>query len=175
MAIFSVYVVNKAGGLIYQLDSYAPRAEAEKTFSYPLDLLLKLHDERVLVAFGQRDGIRGGLGSGRRRGVGRGRAPVLRKWVGCRCGAGGKGVVSGPLSPRWNPGAAASLTISFTSAVGHAVLAINGMDVNGKYTADGKEVLEYLGNPANYPVSIRFGRPRLTSNEKLMLASMFHS
>ncbi|KAF6334568.1 trafficking protein particle complex 4 [Rhinolophus ferrumequinum] len=84
MAIFSVYVVNKAGGLIYQLDSYAPRAEAEKTFSYPLDLLLKLHDERVLVAFGQRDGIR----------------------------------------------------------VGHAVLAINGMDVNGKYTADGKEVLE---------------------------------
>ncbi|EDL95309.1 rCG58353, isoform CRA_d [Rattus norvegicus] len=49
------------------------------------------------------------------------------------------------------------------------------MDVNGKYTADGKEVLEYLGNSANYPVSIRFGRPRLTSNEKLMLASMFHS
>ncbi|XP_060016534.1 trafficking protein particle complex subunit 4 isoform X1 [Lagenorhynchus albirostris] len=117
MAIFSVFVVNKAGGLIYQLDSYAPRAEAEKTFSYPLDLLLKLHDDRVLVAFGQRDGIR----------------------------------------------------------VGHAVLAINGVDVSGKYTADGKEVLEYLGNPANYPVSIRFGRPRLTSNEKLMLASMFHS
>ncbi|XP_040833019.1 trafficking protein particle complex subunit 4 isoform X5 [Ochotona curzoniae] len=84
MAIFSVYVVNKAGGLIYQLDSYAPRAEAEKTFSYPLDLLLKLHDERVLVAFGQRDGIR----------------------------------------------------------VGHAVLAINGADVNGKYTADGIEMLE---------------------------------
>ena len=70
MAIFSVYVVNKAGGLIYQLDSYAPRAEAEKTFSYPLDLLLKLHDERVLVAFGQRDGIRGGLGSVPGRGEG---------------------------------------------------------------------------------------------------------
>uniref|UniRef100_A0A8C3SLF7 Uncharacterized protein n=1 Tax=Chelydra serpentina TaxID=8475 RepID=A0A8C3SLF7_CHESE len=59
--------------------------------------------------------------------------------------------------------------------VGHAVLSINGIDVNGKYTADGKEVLEYLGNPTNYPVSIRFGRPRLSSNEKLMLASMFHS
>lgn len=80
MAIFSVYVVNKAGGLIYQLDSYAPRAEAEKTFSYPLDLLLKLHDERVLVAFGQRDGIRGGLGSAReggpRRWAGASRFPV---------------------------------------------------------------------------------------------------
>ncbi|XP_074832893.1 trafficking protein particle complex subunit 4 isoform X2 [Carettochelys insculpta] len=59
MAIFSVYVVNKAGGLIYQLDHYAPRSEAEKTFSFPLDLVLKLHDERVVVAFGQRDNIRG--------------------------------------------------------------------------------------------------------------------
>ena len=55
------------------------------------------------------------------------------------------------------------------------MLAINGVDVNGKFTADGKEVLGYLSNPANYPVSIRSGRPRLTSNEKLMLASMFHS
>uniref|UniRef100_A0A2K5R845 Trafficking protein particle complex subunit n=1 Tax=Cebus imitator TaxID=2715852 RepID=A0A2K5R845_CEBIM len=96
MAIFSVYVMNKPGGLIYQLDSYTPRAQAEKTSSYPLDLLLKLHDERVWVAF-----------------------------------------------------------------VGHAVLAIGGMDVNSKYTSDRKEVLDYLGKPANYP--------------KLMLASMFHS
>ncbi|NWI55135.1 TPPC4 protein, partial [Calyptomena viridis] len=59
--------------------------------------------------------------------------------------------------------------------VGHAVLAINGTEVNGRFTADGKDVLEFLGNPANYPVSIRFGRHRLSSNEKLMLASMFHS
>ncbi|KAK9394928.1 trafficking protein particle complex subunit 4 [Crotalus adamanteus] len=117
MAIFSVFVVNKAGGLVYQLDHYAPRAEAEKIFSFPLDLVLRAHDERVLVAFGQRDGIR----------------------------------------------------------VGHAVLAINGADVNGRLTADGKDVQEFLGNPANYPVAIRFGRPRLSSNEKLMLASMFHS
>uniref|UniRef100_A0A8P4GST3 Trafficking protein particle complex subunit n=1 Tax=Dicentrarchus labrax TaxID=13489 RepID=A0A8P4GST3_DICLA len=59
MVIFSVYVVNKAGGLIYQYDNYVPRAEAEKTFSYPLDLVLKHHDEKVVVSFGQRDGIRG--------------------------------------------------------------------------------------------------------------------
>lgn len=159
MAIFSVYVVNKAGGLIYQWDSYSPRAEAEKTFSYPLDLLLKLHDERVLVAFGQRDGIRGGLGWAR----GRGRLCGSGLVGGCRIGADRAGAwIGAPV-------------IFVSSAVGHAVLAINGMDVNGKYTADGKEVLEYLGNSANYPVSIRFGRPRLTSNEKLMLASMFHS
>ncbi|XP_043821816.1 trafficking protein particle complex subunit 4-like [Dromiciops gliroides] len=55
--IFSVYVVNKAGGLIYQLDNYTPPAKAEKTFSFPLDLLLKLHDERILVTFGQQDSI----------------------------------------------------------------------------------------------------------------------
>lgn len=60
MAIFSVYVVNKAGGLIYQYDNYVPRTEVEKTFSFPLDIVLKIHDEKVVVSFGQRDGIRGG-------------------------------------------------------------------------------------------------------------------
>ncbi|KAM6295783.1 trafficking protein particle complex subunit 4 isoform 1-T1 [Aegotheles albertisi] len=143
MAIFSVYVVNKAGGLIYQLDHYAPRADTEKTFSFPLDLVLRPHDERVVVAFGQRDGIRG----------------------------------EGQAGGRGPGGTAHGLTDTLTTvpAVGHAVLAINGTEVNGRFTADGKDVLEFLGNPANYPVSIRFGRHRLSSNEKLMLASMFHS
>lgn len=59
MVIFSVYVVNKAGGLIYQYDNYVPRSEVEKTFSYPLDVVLKHHDEKVIVSFGQRDGIKG--------------------------------------------------------------------------------------------------------------------
>lgn len=59
--------------------------------------------------------------------------------------------------------------------MGHAVLSINGVDVAGKNTAEGKDIMEYLKDPANYPVSIRFGRARLSSNEKLMLASMFHS
>lgn len=61
MVIFSVYVVNKAGGLIYQYDNYVPRTEVEKTFSYPLDLVLKHHDEKVIVSFGQRDGIKGNI------------------------------------------------------------------------------------------------------------------
>ncbi|KAL8173439.1 UNVERIFIED_CONTAM: Trafficking protein particle complex subunit 4 [Gekko kuhli] len=117
MAIFSVFVVNKAGGLVYQLDHYAPRTESEKTFGFPLELVLRPHDERVLVAFGQRDGVR----------------------------------------------------------VGHAVLAVNGLEVNGRFTADGRDVLDFLSSAANFPVAIRFGRPRLSSNEKLMLASMFHS
>ncbi|XP_059812758.1 trafficking protein particle complex subunit 4 [Mobula hypostoma] len=117
MVVFSVYVVNKAGGLIYQYDNYSPRTDVEKTFSYPLDMVLKVYDERVVVSFGQRDGIK----------------------------------------------------------VGYAVLSVNGMDVNGRYMADNRDVLEYLNTSFNYPLAIRFGRPRLTSNEKLMLASMFHS
>ena len=27
----------------------------------------------------------------------------------------------------------------------------------------------------NYPINIKFGRPKLTSNQKIMMASMFHS
>ncbi|XP_061406968.1 LOW QUALITY PROTEIN: trafficking protein particle complex subunit 4 [Lethenteron reissneri] len=117
MAIFSVYIVNKAGGLIFQYDNYAPKTEVEKTFSYPLDLVLKVHDEKIVVAFGQRDGIR----------------------------------------------------------VGHAVLAVNGLDAVGRTLPDGRDVLAVINNPESYPLNLRFGRPRLSSNEKLMLASMFHS
>uniref|UniRef100_A0A8C7ICS0 Trafficking protein particle complex subunit n=1 Tax=Oncorhynchus kisutch TaxID=8019 RepID=A0A8C7ICS0_ONCKI len=61
------------------------------------------------------------------------------------------------------------------SVFGNALLSINGLAVNGKFTADGKEIIEYLKDSTNYPLSILFGRARLSSNEKLMLASMFHS
>lgn len=59
--------------------------------------------------------------------------------------------------------------------MGHAVLSINGVDVAGKNTAEGRDILDFLADPSSYPVSVRFGRARLSSNEKLMLASMFHS
>ena len=59
MPIFSVYIINRAGGLIYQMDHHQPKTEVEKTFSFPLELQLKIVDERVVVAFGQRDGIKG--------------------------------------------------------------------------------------------------------------------
>uniref|UniRef100_A0A8I3WG04 Trafficking protein particle complex subunit n=1 Tax=Callithrix jacchus TaxID=9483 RepID=A0A8I3WG04_CALJA len=47
MVIFSVYVVNKPGDLIYQLDSYTPRAQAEKTFSY--SNTFKMHCQQTLI------------------------------------------------------------------------------------------------------------------------------
>ena len=37
------------------------------------------------------------------------------------------------------------------------------------------QCLQTINNEKNYPMSIKFGRPTLTSNEKLMMASMFHS
>lgn len=58
MTIFSAYIINKAGGLIYQYDHNVSRPEVEKTFSYPLELTLKVFDDRIVVAFGERDGIK---------------------------------------------------------------------------------------------------------------------
>ncbi|XP_013380242.1 trafficking protein particle complex subunit 4 [Lingula anatina] len=117
MTIHSVFVVNRAGGLIYQYDHNMPKIEVEKTFSYPLELVLKLLDEKVVVAFGQRDGVK----------------------------------------------------------VGHTVLGINGLSASGRQLEDGRDILETIADEDNYPIAIKFGRPKLTVNEKIMLASMFHS
>ena len=60
-------------------------------------------------------------------------------------------------------------------AVGHTILAINGDPVRGRQLEDGRDVLEMVANPENYPIAIKFGRPKLSTNERIMLASMFHS
>lgn len=99
------------------MDHHQPKTEVEKTFSFPLELQLKIVDERVVVAFGQRDGIK----------------------------------------------------------VGHTILAINGDAVHGRKLEDGRDILEVIANSENYPIAIKFGRPKLSTNERIMLASMFHS
>ncbi|GFR90023.1 trafficking protein particle complex subunit 4-like [Elysia marginata] len=118
MTIFSVYIINKAGSLIYHYDApNSGRPAVEKTFSYPLELVLKVFDEKVTVAFGERDGIK----------------------------------------------------------VGHAVLGINGIPAEGRFLRDKREILEVLASEKNYPINIKFGRPPLSINERIMLASMLHS
>ncbi|CAN7992738.1 unnamed protein product [Ixodes hexagonus] len=120
MSVYSVYIVSKSGGLIFHCDFPSlPRVEVEKTFSFPLDITLSYQNvlKRVVVTFGQRDGV----------------------------------------------------------CVGHAVLAVNGVPVNGRTLEDGRDVQELLCAEANYPLSIKFGRPRLTTNERIVLASTFHS
>ncbi|KFM78697.1 Trafficking protein particle complex subunit 4, partial [Stegodyphus mimosarum] len=59
-------------------------------------------------------------------------------------------------------------------SVGHIVLAINGIPVSGCKLSDGRDVFDILKNEQNYPINIKFGRPRLGTNEKIVLASTFH-
>lgn len=59
MVIYGVYIVSKSGGLIFNHDHNIPKIENEKTFSYPLDIKLQIENKKIIVAFGQRDGIRG--------------------------------------------------------------------------------------------------------------------
>ena len=59
MVIYGVYIVSKSGGLIFNLDHNVPKIETEQTFSYPLDLKLIVENKKIVVSFGQRDGIMG--------------------------------------------------------------------------------------------------------------------
>ncbi|XP_002159518.2 trafficking protein particle complex subunit 4 [Hydra vulgaris] len=115
--ISSVYLINKAGGLVYQRDNWVNEVEIEKTFGYPLGMVLKEVDDKVIVTFGEKDGVK----------------------------------------------------------VGYSLLSINGQITNGKLLADGTPILKHLNNESNFPVSLKFGKPRLSTNERIMLASMFHS
>ena len=45
----------------------------------------------------------------------------------------------------------------------------------GKFLASGESIKEFLKKEENYPVSLKFGKSKLTTNERIMLASMFHS
>ncbi|UYV71508.1 TRAPPC4, partial [Cordylochernes scorpioides] len=117
--IIGIYIVSKAGSLIYDYENaaYSQSNEVEKTFSYPLDLILAIQNKRVTVVYGKKGTIK----------------------------------------------------------IGHVVLAVNGAPVQGTQMEDGAEVMEYLKESTNFPVSLKFGKPRLTSNDKIVLASMFHS
>ena len=57
MGVFYVFIVSKSGGLIFNYDHNIPVTETEKTFSFPLDIQLKFENNRVVVAFGERDGV----------------------------------------------------------------------------------------------------------------------
>ena len=59
MTIYSIYILSKSGGLIFNTDQNMPKIELEKTFSYPIPYKLVYENNRVVVSFGQRDGIKG--------------------------------------------------------------------------------------------------------------------
>jgi hypothetical protein len=56
--------------------------------------------------------------------------------------------------------------------VGHSLLSINGSQVNGQSFNDGNETKDvniFLNDEANYPVTLKFGRQKLSTNEKIFL------
>lgn len=58
--------------------------------------------------------------------------------------------------------------------MGHVLTAVNGSPVNGKELEDGRDVFELLEKPENFPLTLKFARARMTTNEKIFLASMFY-
>lgn len=59
MVIYGIYIVSKSGGLIFNYDNNVPKIEIEKKFPYPLDIKLGIENKKIVVEFGQRDGIHG--------------------------------------------------------------------------------------------------------------------
>ena len=58
MPILALYVINRAGSLIFDHDFSPSNAGVEVTFTYPLDIILKEEQNGLVVSFGARDGIR---------------------------------------------------------------------------------------------------------------------
>ena len=116
MGVYYVFIVSKSGGLIYNYDHNVPVIETEKTYSFPLDIQLKFENNRVIVAFGERDGV----------------------------------------------------------CIGHALKAVNGQLVTYKEMEDGRDVFDVIADKENYPLNLKFGRPKITTNEKIVLASTFY-
>ncbi|GLH08703.1 hypothetical protein R5R35_006918 [Gryllus longicercus] len=116
MVIYGVYIVSKSGGLIFNHDHNVPKIETEKTFSYPLDIKLNYENKKIVVSFGQRDGV----------------------------------------------------------MVGHVLMAVNGIPVTARQLDDGRDAFEVIENEECYPLNLKFGRPKMTTNEKIFLASMFY-
>ncbi|XP_033230576.1 trafficking protein particle complex subunit 4 isoform X2 [Belonocnema kinseyi] len=57
---------------------------------------------------------------------------------------------------------------------GHVLTAVNGQPVIGCELTDGSNIFHLLSKQDNYPISLKFSRAKMTTNEKIFLASMFY-
>jgi len=66
--------------------------------------------------------------------------------------------------------------------IGHSLLALNGKTVvvvNGKAVLEDdkqngdRDIFQIIQDKESYPLNLKFGRPKTTTNEKIVLASMF--
>jgi len=58
--------------------------------------------------------------------------------------------------------------------VGHVLTTVNGIAITGREFEDGRDILEMLEQPDNFPITLKFSRAKMTTNEKIFLASMFY-
>jgi len=58
--------------------------------------------------------------------------------------------------------------------VGHVLTAVNGNAITGRELEDGRDILNMLEQPENFPITLKFNRAKMTTNEKIFLASMFY-
>ena len=58
--------------------------------------------------------------------------------------------------------------------MGHILTGVNGQPVTGCDLPSGVNVFQILEKQENYPITLRFNRAKMTTNEKIFLASMFY-
>ena len=58
--------------------------------------------------------------------------------------------------------------------IGHALMSVNGQPVTSRELPDGRNVFDVLADKANFPLNLKFGRPKITTKQKFILASMFY-
>lgn len=69
------------------------------------------------------------------------------------------------------------LTVAFGQkdgvSVGQILLSVNGRPVVGSQLEDGTVVQEFLDNSSNFPATLKFGKQKLTTNDKIVLGIIF--
>ncbi|VDM61178.1 unnamed protein product [Angiostrongylus costaricensis] len=110
MSVQQVFIISRAGSLIYDWEAKTDVVEVERICEYPLDIILEEVDQKAVVVY--------------------------------------------------------------------YVTGVNGSKVSGTRILAGEaeqSIFKYLEDAANFPVSIRFSPPSISTNEKIILSSMFHS
>jgi len=130
MPIYHIFIINRAGSLIYDyanLQTQQQQSEVELTFLQPpIDFRLEVIDNRPTVVFGQRDGVRVG-------------------YVITHCN---------------NESVAAG---------------VGGGGIRDPNMKTARQLLDDINDSTKYPLTLKFARPPLSTNEKIILSSMFHS
>ncbi|CAJ0955879.1 unnamed protein product, partial [Mesorhabditis belari] len=125
MAVQQVFVISRAGSLIYEwsqgFEQTNGGAEVERSFEWPLSIQMESLDGKAVVV-----------------------------WSGGREGIPNR----------------------------YSVITVNGCPVSGTHFHHMEQrhnVFEYLSRPENFPLRLAFSPPSISTNEKIILSSTFHS